>query len=49
LPRIDEYLEEVLKSDGSDLHFMAGGPPRIRRYGQLRNLREEQLSCRGRQ
>jgi twitching motility protein PilT len=44
LPRIDEYLEEVLKSDGSDLHFMAGGPPRIRRYGQLRNLREEQLA-----
>jgi Tfp pilus assembly pilus retraction ATPase PilT len=33
LAKIDEYLEEILKRDGSDLHFMAGDPPRIRQYG----------------
>jgi twitching motility protein PilT len=44
LPRIDEYLEEILKRDGSDLHFMAGDPPRIRQYGKLSELRSERLS-----
>jgi len=43
--RIDEYLEEVLKRDGSDLHFMAGDPPRIRLYGKLSNLRAERLGA----
>ena len=38
------FLEEVLKRNGSDLHFMAGGPPRIRQYGRLMNLREEKLA-----
>jgi twitching motility protein PilT len=45
LARIDEYLEEVLKRDGSDLHFMAGDPARIRQYGKLANLRTERLSA----
>jgi twitching motility protein PilT len=45
MARIDEYLEEILKGNGSDLHFMAGGPPRIRRYGVLKTLREETLSA----
>ncbi len=40
---IDEYLEEVLKRDGSDLHFMAGDPPRIRQYGRLSSLRNDRL------
>jgi twitching motility protein PilT len=44
LPKIDELLEEVLKKDGSDLHFMAGDPPRIRQYGKLAPLRTERLS-----
>jgi len=44
MPRIDDYLEEVLRSEGSDLHFMAGSPARIRQYGRLRTLREEQLA-----
>jgi twitching motility protein PilT len=44
VPRVDEFLEEVLKRNGSDLHFMAGGPPRIRQYGRLMNLREEKLA-----
>jgi twitching motility protein PilT len=43
--RIDEFLEEVLKQKGSDLHFMAGGPPRIRKYGKLQPLRGEKLTA----
>ena len=45
MARIDEYLEEILKRDGSDLHFMAGDPPRIRLYGNLSNLRAERLGA----
>jgi twitching motility protein PilT len=45
LPKIDEYLEEILKRDGSDLHFMAGDPARIRQYGKLSNLRSERLAA----
>src|SRR5262245_8043868 len=44
LAKIDEFLEEILKRDGSDLHFMAGDPPRIRQYGKLSSLREERLA-----
>src|SRR5437868_12227679 len=42
--RIDEYLKEVLSRNGSDLHFIAGDPPRVRLYGELHNLRPEPLS-----
>jgi len=42
--RIDEYLREVLAKNGSDLHFVAGDPPRIRLYGELQTLREERLA-----
>ena len=45
MPKIDEYLEEILKRDGSDLHFMAGDPPRIRQYGKLASLRTERLAA----
>jgi twitching motility protein PilT len=45
LAKIDEYLEEILKRDGSDLHFMAGDPPRVRQYGKLASLRSERLSA----
>jgi len=41
--RIDEYLREVLAKNGSDLHFVAGDPPRIRLYGELQSLRDEAL------
>jgi twitching motility protein PilT len=41
--RIDEYLRAVLERSGSDLHFVAGDPPRIRLYGELQALREERL------
>jgi len=42
--RIDEYLREVLSRNGSDLHFVAGDPPRIRLFGDLHTLREQKLS-----
>ncbi|RPI15592.1 MAG: type IV pilus twitching motility protein PilT [Lysobacterales bacterium] len=42
--RIDEYLREVLARGGSDLHFVAGDPPRVRLYGELQTLREGALS-----
>ena len=42
--RIDEFLKEVLTRSGSDLHFIAGDPPRVRLYGELHTLRPEPLS-----
>jgi len=42
--KIDEFLKEVLAKNGSDLHFIANDPPRIRLYGELHNLRNEVLS-----
>jgi len=42
---IDEYLAEVLQKKGSDLHFMAGDPARLRVYGDLQALRPEPLKA----
>ncbi len=41
--RIDEYLKEVLTRNGSDLHFIAGDPPRVRLHGELQALRPDPL------
>jgi twitching motility protein PilT len=41
---IDSYLGEVLDKKGSDLHFIAGDPPRIRLYGDITPLRQERLA-----
>ncbi len=41
--RIDAFLREVLARNGSDLHFVAGDPPRIRLFGELQALRQEAL------
>ena len=45
MARIDEYLNDVLDRKGSDLHFIAGDPPRIRQYGDLVPLRPEKLTA----
>ena len=45
MARIDGFLEDILKRNGSDLHFMAGGPPRVRQYGRLQTLRDEKLTA----
>ncbi|MGH8170719.1 MAG: type IV pilus twitching motility protein PilT [Steroidobacteraceae bacterium] len=41
---IDTFLLEVLEKRGSDLHFIAGDPPRIRQYGDLLALKPESLA-----
>jgi len=43
--RIDEFLKDVLMKNGSDLHFIAGDPPRIRLYGELHPLRPEAMTA----
>jgi twitching motility protein PilT len=45
MAKIDEFLREVLQRKGSDLHFLAGDPPRIRLYGDLMPLRPEALTA----
>jgi twitching motility protein PilT len=41
---IDSYLTEILEKRGSDLHFIAGDPARIRLHGDLSTLRPEKLA-----
>ncbi len=41
---IDAYLIEILEKRGSDLHFIAGDPARIRLHGDLSTLRPEKLA-----
>src|ERR1700753_3386292 len=43
MPAIVSFLTEILEKRGSDLHFIAGAPPRIRQYGDLMPLRPEKL------
>jgi twitching motility protein PilT len=45
MAEIDTYLAEVLQRRGSDLHFLAGDPPRIRLYGDLSPLRADRLDA----
>jgi twitching motility protein PilT len=44
MAQIDAYLNEVMEKRGSDLHFIAGDPPRIRLYGDISALRQERLA-----
>ncbi len=45
MPAIDSYLTRLLERQGSDLHFLAGDPARIRQYGQLQALAPEPLEA----
>jgi twitching motility protein PilT len=45
MAKIDLYLQEVLKRGGSDLHFIAGDPPRIRLHGEISPMRPELLTA----
>ena len=38
MPAIDPYLNQVIERNGSDLHFLAGDPARVRQYGELKPL-----------
>ena len=42
---IDNLLMQVLQKNGSDLHFIAGDPPRVRQYGELKPLSPEPLGA----
>src|SRR5450432_3732055 len=41
---IDRYLTDVFERKGSDLHFLAGDPARIRLYGEIKPLSPEPLN-----
>jgi twitching motility protein PilT len=43
MAEIDAYLLEILKRRGSDLHFLAGDPARIRQHGDLSPLAKDSL------
>jgi twitching motility protein PilT len=43
MAKIDEYLTEIVGKNASDLHFLAGDPPRLRLFGELQTLRPEKL------
>ncbi|MDH3978517.1 MAG: PilT/PilU family type 4a pilus ATPase, partial [Gammaproteobacteria bacterium] len=43
--QIDHYLNALINNNGSDLHFIAGQPPRIRMFGELKPMEEEPLSA----
>ena len=45
MAQIDPLLSEILEKRGSDLHFIAGDPPRIRVYGDLMPLRPDTLAA----
>jgi twitching motility protein PilT len=45
MPAIDQYLNQVLERNGSDLHFLAGDPARVRQYGELKALSSEPLNA----
>ena len=45
MAQIDPLLIEVLEKRGSDLHFIAGDPPRIRLHGDLTALRSDKLAA----
>jgi twitching motility protein PilT len=45
MPAIDQFLTQILERNGSDLHFLAGDPPRVRQYGELKTLNDQVLSA----
>lgn len=44
MKRIDAFLELVIKQGGSDLHLVAGNPPRIRLHGDAYTVKYRELS-----
>ncbi|MEM6640108.1 MAG: type IV pilus twitching motility protein PilT [Pseudomonadota bacterium] len=43
--KIDRFLTALLDKDGSDLHLIAGDPPRIRQYGDLVKIEDDTLEA----
>ena len=44
MSKIDHYLQEALKKNASDLHFVSGDPVRARIHGELQILMNEKLT-----
>lgn len=44
MQRLDELLDFLVTQQGSDLHLLAGQPPVIRRFGELRSITRQPLS-----
>lgn len=44
MPKVDEYLYQLIQHRGSDLHLPSGSPARIRLYGKLYPLDEPPLN-----
>jgi twitching motility protein PilT len=42
---IDNYLQQLTNKNGSDLHYIAGQPPRIRVYGELQAIDPDLLTA----
>lgn len=47
MPKIDTYLNEALKQNASDLHFVSGDPVRARVHGSLKVIMDERLTTDG--
>jgi twitching motility protein PilT len=45
MKRVDALLTRMVEMDGSDLHMMAGDPPRVRVYGELKPIEEAPMSA----
>jgi twitching motility protein PilT len=43
--KIDSYLQDIVGKKASDLHFIAGDPPRMRLYGELRAIAPDKLAA----
>jgi twitching motility protein PilT len=44
MSKIDTYLQQALKSNASDLHFISGDPVRARVHGELQVIMDERLT-----
>ncbi|MDZ4789397.1 MAG: PilT/PilU family type 4a pilus ATPase [Blastochloris sp.] len=42
--QIDQFFQVLVSEGGSDLHLSEGQPPKFRRFGEIRALREEPLT-----
>lgn len=45
MAQIDKYLDMMIENDGSDLHLLAGDPPRMRQYGDLKNIADSPITA----
>jgi twitching motility protein PilT len=44
MPYIDQFLSVIVAQDGSDLHIGEGQPPKMRRHGDVKAIRDEPVT-----